>query len=93
MLSSLLSEAGQSEDSSDGLANSEVLVNVAREGDLLGLPSHFVGSQGASLDEVSLVRKRDALNSSGVSHCCVLLRSGVVWYGYNIPQSQEFVNG
>ena len=26
-------------------------------------------------------------------HCCVLLRSGVVWYGYNIPQSQEFVNG
>ena len=27
------------------------------------------------------------------SHCCVLLRGVVVWYVYNIPHSQEFVNG
>lgn len=27
------------------------------------------------------------------SHCCVLLRSVVVWYVYNIPHSQKSVNG
>ena len=83
----LFSEAGKSEDSSDGLPNSEVLVDITREGDLLGFPSHFVGSQSASLNEVSLVGKGDALNSGGVSHCCVLLRSSVVWYVYILPHN------
>ena len=27
------------------------------------------------------------------SHCCVLLRSVVVWYVYIIPYHQKFVNG
>ena len=77
-------------------------MNVTREGDLLGLPSHFVGSEGSMISEVREEGEGGALDGSGVgvslqseivSHFVVLLRSGVVWYGYNIPQSLEFVNG
>ena len=76
-------------------------MNVTREGDLLGLPSYFVGSEGSTISEVREEGEGDALDGSGVdvslqseivSHFVVLLRSDVVWYGYNIPQSLEFVN-
>ena len=77
-------------------------MNVTREGDLLGLSCYFVGSEGSTISEVREEGEGDSLDGSGVdvslqseivSHFVVLLRSGVVWYGYNIPDSQEFVNG
>ena len=92
----LFSEGGESERSSDGLSNSEVLMDVTLGADLLGLPSGLVDSEGSTIAEVREVGKGDALNSGGmglalqskvVSHFVVLLRSGVVWYGYNIPHN------
>ena len=77
-------------------------MNVTREGDLLGLSCYFVGSEGSTISEVREEGEGDSLDGSGVdvslqseivSHFVVLQRSGVVWYGYNIPDSQEFVNG
>ena len=71
--------------------NSPIVVNV--EGQVpspLSIRLHFVK---ASSQNRSFVRD-DVGSSTGVeklSHI-VLLRSDVVWYGYNIPQSQEFVN-
>ena len=92
----LFSEGGESERSSDGLSNSEVLMDVTLGADLLGLPSGLVDSEGSTIAEVREVGKVDALNIGGmglalqskvVSHFVVLLRSGVVWYGYNIPHN------
>ena len=71
----LFSEGGESERSSDGLSNSEVLVNVTREGDLLGLPSHFVGSEGSMISEVREEGEGGALDGSGVN---VSLQSEIV---------------
>ena len=62
----LFPEGGESERSSDGLSNSEVLMDVTLGADLLGLPSGLVDSEGSTIAEVREVGKGDALNSGGM---------------------------
>jgi hypothetical protein len=50
-------------------------------------------SLGVGLIESLVPGVGDAARVRNLFHCCVLLRSVVVWYVYIIPYHQEFVNG